>query len=176
MCRVLTGINSHTLPACYARHLISWVEAKSAGKSLCRNRKPKVGTELTDMVVLSAAISTKNGKTLLSRQFVEMTRIRIEGLLAAFPKLLGSDTKQHTYVETESVRYLYQPLDNLYLLLITNRASNIVEDLETLRLLSKVVPDVAGAANNISEEKITEKCFDLIFAFDEVSGRAFILA
>lgn len=121
------------------------------------------------MVVLSAAISTKNGKTLLSRQFVEMTRIRIEGLLAAFPKLLGSDTKQHTYVETESVRYLYQPLDNLYLLLITNRASNIVEDLETLRLLSKVVPDVAGAANNISEEKITEKCFDLIFAFDEVN-------
>lgn len=121
------------------------------------------------MVVLSAAISTKNGKTLLSRQFVEMTRIRIEGLLAAFPKLLGSDTKQHTYVETESVRYLYQPLDNLYLLLITNRASNIVEDLETLRLLSKVVPDVAGAANNISEEKITEKCFELIFAFDEVS-------
>jgi hypothetical protein len=66
-----------------------------------------------------------------------MTRIRIEGLLAAFPKLLGSDSKQHTYVETESVRYVYQPLDNLYLLLITNRASNIVEDLETLRLLSK---------------------------------------
>lgn len=120
------------------------------------------------MVVLSAAISTKNGKTLLSRQFVEMTRIRIEGLLAAFPKLLGSDTKQHTYVETESVRYLYQPLDNLYLLLITNRASNIVEDLDTLRLLSKVVPDIAGAANNISEDRITEKCFELIFAFDEV--------
>jgi len=121
------------------------------------------------MVVLSAAVITKSGKTLVARQFVEMTRIRIEGLLAAFPKLLGSDTKQHTYVETEAVRYLYQPMDTLYLLLITNRASNIVEDLDTLRLLSKVVPDVVGAANNISEEKITEKCFELIFAFDEVS-------
>jgi hypothetical protein len=34
-----------------------------------------------------------------------MTRIRIEGLLAAFPKLIGSDQKQqHTFVETEAVR------------------------------------------------------------------------
>jgi hypothetical protein len=32
---------------------------------------------------------------------VDMTRIRLEGLLAAFPKLLGNDAKQHTYVETE---------------------------------------------------------------------------
>lgn len=120
------------------------------------------------MVVLSAAILTKNGKTLLARQFVEMTRIRIEGLLTAFPKLMGSDSKQHTYIETESVRYVYQPLDTLYLLLITNRASNIVEDLETLRLLSKVVPDIAGAANNLGEEKVLERVYDLIFAFDEV--------
>lgn len=120
------------------------------------------------MVVLSAAVTNKGGRVLVARQFVEMTRIRIEGLLAAFPKLLGSDSKQHTYVETESVRYLYQPLDSLFLLLVTNRASNIIEDLETLRLLSKVVPDVAGAANNISEDKITEKCFELLFAFDEV--------
>ena len=57
------------------------------------------------MVVLCTAICTKNGKPLVARQFVEMTRIRIEGLLAAFPKLLGSDAKQHTFVETESVRY-----------------------------------------------------------------------
>ena len=87
------------------------------------------------MVVLSAAVTNRSGKALISRQFVEMTRVRIEGLLAAFPKLVGSDGKQHTYIETESVRYLYQPIDNLFLLLITNRASNIVEDLETLRLL-----------------------------------------
>jgi len=97
-----------------------------------------------------------------------MPRIRVEGLLAAFPKLMGSDNKQHTFVETDTVRYVYQSMETLYLLLVTNRASNIVEDLETLRLLSKVVPNITGTSGNLSEEHIVDKCFDLIFAFDEV--------
>ncbi|WMV49711.1 hypothetical protein MTR67_043096 [Solanum verrucosum] len=75
---------------------------------------------------------------LISRQFVDMSHIRIEGYLAAFPKLVGTG-KQHTYVETENVRYVYQPIESLYLLLVTNKQSNILEDLETLRLLSKLV-------------------------------------
>lgn len=56
----------------------------------------------------------------------------------------------------------------MYLLLITNRASNIVEDLETLRLLSKVVPSVTGSAGTLAEDKLLEKSLDILFAFDEV--------
>lgn len=94
-----------------------------------------------------------------------MNRLRVEGLLAAFPKLVGH-AKQHTFVETDSVRYVYQPLENhMYLLLITTKTSNIVEDLGTLRLLAKVVPDVAGG---LQENAINEHAFELIFAFDEV--------
>ena len=77
------------------------------------------------MVVLSSAIISGSGKALVSRQFVEMSRIRIEGLLAAFPKLMGSGNKQHTFVETESVRYVYQPIENLFLLILTTKSSNI---------------------------------------------------
>lgn len=118
------------------------------------------------MVVLSASILAGSGsKALVSRQFVEMSRMRVEGLFAAFPKLI-SHSKQDTFVETDTVRYIYQPLENqIYLLLITTKSSNIVEDLGTLRLLAKVVPDVAGG---LHESSINEHAFELIFAFDEV--------
>ena len=53
----------------------------------------------------------------------------------------------------------------MYLLLITNKGSNILEDLDTLRLLSKVVPEYV---HPIDEEGICAGAFDLIFAFDEV--------
>jgi len=99
----------------------------------------------------------------VSRQFVDMSRIRIEGLLAAFPKLVGTG-KQHTYVETENVRYVYQPIEGLYLLLITNKQSNILEDLDTLRLLSKLVPEYSPS---LDEEGVCKTAFELIFAFDE---------
>ncbi|KAL9244668.1 hypothetical protein vseg_018423 [Gypsophila vaccaria] len=116
------------------------------------------------MVVLAASIITKSGKALVSRQFVEMSRIRIEGLLSAFPKLIGTG-KQHTYVETENVRYVYQPIEALYLLVVTNKQSNILEDLDTLRMLSKLVPEYAYS---LDEEGISRAGFELIFAFDEV--------
>jgi len=95
-----------------------------------------------------------------------MPRLRIEGLLTAFPKLISSSKQQHTFVETDTVRYVYQPLENgLFLLLITTKSSNIVEDLGTLRLLAKVIPDVVGGLN---ETLINDNSFELIFAFDEV--------
>ncbi|CAH8867153.1 unnamed protein product [Trichobilharzia szidati] len=116
------------------------------------------------MVLLAASICTRDGKALVSRQFVEMTKARIEGLIATFPKLLGTG-KQHTFVETESVRYVYQPLEKLYVLLITTKASNILEDLETLRLFARVIPEYGCGTD---ESDIIAHAFQLIFAFDEI--------
>jgi len=115
------------------------------------------------MVILAAAVTTKTGKALLSRQFVDISRVRIEGLLAAFPKLMGSE-KQHTFIETDTVRYLYQPLESLYILLVTNKSSNILEDLETLHLLAKIVPEYSRV---LEEKEVVKNAFDIVFAFDE---------
>lgn len=111
-----------------------------------------------------------------------MTKTRIEGLLAAFPKLIPAGT-QHTFVETDSVRYVYQPLERLYMLLITTKASNILEDLETLRLFARVVSvsrstplnyftfiifKIPEYCRSLEESEIADNAFNLIFAFDEI--------
>lgn len=54
----------------------------------------------------------------------------------------------------------------MYLLLMSNKASNILEDLETLRLLSKVLPEYVLPP--MDEESISQVAFELLFAFDEV--------
>jgi len=117
------------------------------------------------MVILAVTICTRPGKLIVSRQFVEMTRIRIEGLIAAFPKLLTGAGKQHTFVETDNVRYLYHPLEGLYLVLITSKTSNIVQDLETLKLVSKLVTEYCPS---LEEDTLRENPFDFVFAVDEV--------
>ncbi|KAI0094166.1 hypothetical protein BDY19DRAFT_1061213 [Irpex rosettiformis] len=117
------------------------------------------------MVVLAASICTKGGKAVISRQFRDMTRARIDSLLASFPKVIPTNT-QHTSVETSDVRYVYQPLEDLYIVLITNKASNILQDIETLHLFARVVSDMCRASAD--QREIQKNAFDILEAFDEI--------
>ncbi|VTT75823.1 unnamed protein product [Fusarium fujikuroi] len=116
------------------------------------------------MVVLAASICTRGGKAVLSRQFREMPRSRIEALLASFPKLADSGT-QHTTVEQDNVRFVYQPLDELYMVLITNRQSNILQDIDSLHLFAQVV---TSTCKNLDEREILKNAYELLSAFDEL--------
>ncbi|KAF2461754.1 hypothetical protein BDY21DRAFT_329538 [Lineolata rhizophorae] len=116
------------------------------------------------MVVLAASICTRGGKAVLSRQFREMQRSRIEALLASFPKLADSGT-QHTTVEQDNVRFVYQPLDELYMVLITNRQSNILQDIDSLHLFAQVVSSIC---KSLDEREILKNAFELLSAFDEL--------
>ncbi|KAI9668566.1 MAG: hypothetical protein M1831_001005 [Alyxoria varia] len=116
------------------------------------------------MVVLAASICTRGGKAVLSRQFREMQRSRVEALLASFPKLADAGT-QHTTVEQDNVRYVYQPLDELYMVLITNRQSNILQDIDSLHLFAQVVTSIC---RSLDEREILRNAFELLSAFDEI--------
>ena len=117
------------------------------------------------MVVLAASIVTRSGKAVLSRQFREMPKTRVEALLAALPTLLSSAGAQHTTVETDHVRYVYQPLEELNMVLITNRQSNILQDISTLHLFAQIVQ---GQCRQCNEAEILKHAFEIIEAFDEV--------
>lgn len=115
-------------------------------------------------VVLAASICTRGGKAVLSRQFREMQRSRVEALLASFPKLADSGT-QHTTVEQDNVRFVYQPLDELYMVLITNRQSNILQDIDSLHLFAQVV---TSTCKSLDEREILKNAYELLSAFDEL--------
>jgi hypothetical protein len=116
------------------------------------------------MVILAASVCTRGGKAVLSRQFREVQRSRIEALLASFPKLAASG-KEHTTVEQDNVRFVYQPLDELYMVLITNRQSNILQDIESLHLFAQVVSTIC---KSLDEREILRHAFELLTAFDEL--------
>nr|POE73072.1 coatomer subunit delta [Quercus suber] len=93
-----------------------------------------------------------------------MQRSRVEALLASFPKLADT-ASQHTTVEQDNVRFVYQPLDELYMVLITNRQSNILQDISTLHLFAQVVGSIC---KSLDEREIARCAFELLSAFDEI--------
>ncbi|RZC73514.1 hypothetical protein C5167_048995 [Papaver somniferum] len=104
---------------------------------------------------------------LVSRKFVDMTRIRIEGLLAAFPKLVGIE-KQHTFVEIENVRLKLVGVVFRETCLHEKDTLTVGNGFEKCSLLSSLccpfghVPEYCPA---IDVEGIFQSGFELIFAF-----------
>ncbi|KAK9171555.1 Coatomer subunit delta [Cryptosporidium meleagridis] len=121
------------------------------------------------MVVFSASI-VSNRKILLSRQFVEMTRGNVEAYLNRFIKKIEQFclSNEYTYMEIDNIRFIYQAIDNIYLILMTPINSNIIEDMDTLQLFCQVLYDCCNNPPPITEDLIANNCFDVIFAFDEI--------
>jgi len=115
------------------------------------------------MVVLSAAVCTKQGKLELARQFVEMTRSKTQTIWSTFSKLIDHDSK-HCSFETPECRFMYQHLDNHVVAIATNFSSNVMVDFDILTSLVRIVTDtMQGNRFEISEIK-----FELVHKFDEV--------
>ncbi|KAJ2157311.1 coatomer subunit delta [Coemansia sp. RSA 552] len=99
-----------------------------------------------------------------------MPRTRIEGLLASFPKLMVPG-QQHTTVETETLRYVYQPLgEEMYAVLVTSRQNNIVQDMDTLHLIARAVADICDVGD---QQDVVFHAFDIVLAFDEIISQGY---
>lgn len=122
------------------------------------------------MAVLAASICTHGGKALLSRQFKDLSKDRITALLANFPSLLSNSGSQNTTVEDELVRYVYQPLEELYVVLLTNKQSNILQDIDTLHLFVSVVSNMV---RSVDEKEVFDNAFEILSAFDEIINLGF---
>lgn len=121
------------------------------------------------MVVFSASI-VSNRKILLSRQFVEMTRGDVETYLNRFIKNVEQFclSNEYTYMEIDNIRFIYQAIDSIYLILMTPLNSNIIEDMDSLQLFCQVLYDCCNNPPPITEDLIADNCFEVIFAFDEI--------
>ncbi|SCU95594.1 LADA_0G16424g1_1 [Lachancea dasiensis] len=117
------------------------------------------------MVVIAVSIITRQGKPLLSRQFRDISKDRVTELLSNFQGLVANSSSQHTFVEDEHVRYVYKPFDDYYIILITNRQSNIIQDLDTLKLFAQ---SMNTYLSSFDEHEIFENAFEILSSFDEV--------
>ena len=113
-------------------------------------------------MILSVAIITQQGKPLVARQFANISKAQITNHLTVFPKLLTKSSQ--SYVESATIRYVYQEIDKLYFVLITSKDSNILEDLDLLSLLIDLTRELI---HNIDEKSVTDNALQLILAYDE---------
>lgn len=113
-------------------------------------------------MIYAVAIINHSGKLILARQFTHENKNQIDAQLGAFPKLVQFSA--HAYIDAESVRFVYQDINDLYIILVVSKDSNLVTDLETLSLLVDVTRSSAG---DIKEDCIITNGLDIIMAYDE---------
>lgn len=93
---------------------------------------------------------------LVARQYADISRTRLESILNSFNR---ESAQEHSHFENDSIRYVYLPVDtDLYCVLITDLASNLVWDLETVKMCAKLVSEAvnseSSAATNSDDESM----------------------
>lgn len=68
------------------------------------------------------------------------------------------------------MRFVYTPLEDLYVLLITNTQSNILLDLGTLSLATRIVTELGsgGRGGAVGEVDVGRVAFEILSAWDEM--------
>ena len=116
------------------------------------------------MVAFSCLICTKNAKIIFARQFIKMSRMELEEHAINFTRNIET-CKENNAFESEKTRYIFIPIEHLYFVLLTDKDSNLIEDIEITKIIYRLIQDICGS---ISESTVVENCFDLIMGIDDI--------
>ena len=116
------------------------------------------------MAALSVVICNKNSRIIFARQFFNITRMDLEEYIVQFSRGVDS-CKEITHFESDKVRYIFIPIESLYLILITTKNSNIIEDTEILKMVFRLIQDLC---DNINSESIVKNAFEIMLGIDDI--------
>jgi hypothetical protein len=116
------------------------------------------------MAALSVVICDRSAKIIFARQFFNISRMDLEEYIIQFSRGVDS-CKEITHFESDKVRYIFIPIDTFYLILITTKNSNIIEDTEILKLIYRLIQDLC---NSINQESIVENAFEIMLGIDDI--------
>ena len=116
------------------------------------------------MAALSVVICNKNARIIFARQFFNISRMDLEEYIVQFSRGVDS-CKEITHFESDKVRYIFIPIESLYLILITTKNSNIIEDTEILKLIYRLIQDLCG---QINAESIVKNAFEIMLGIDDI--------
>jgi coatomer subunit delta len=117
------------------------------------------------MTIISILVCNNQAKLILARQFVEITRKELEEHTVVFNRLLHND-KDSTIIESEKNRYLYIHCESDYIVLVTSKDSNVIEDMEILKLAYRLISDVCSG--KISDSEIISNAFEIVLGLDDI--------
>jgi hypothetical protein len=118
------------------------------------------------MTILSIAVCNSSSKIIFARQFLEMSRKQLEEYIVLFSRRVTQE-KEVTSFETEKNRFLYYFSEPLYLVVITTLDSNVIEDLEVLKLANRLIIDLCGVGKLVDKE-IVNNAWDIALALDDI--------
>jgi len=116
------------------------------------------------MAALSVVICDRSEKIIFARQFFNISRMDLEEYIIQFSRGVDS-CKEITHFESDKVRYIFIPIDTFYLILITTKNSNIIEDTEILKLIYRLIQDLCYSIN---QESIIENAFEIMLGIDDI--------
>ena len=75
--------------------------------------------------------------------------------------------KEITHFESDKVRFIFIPIDSYFLILITSKNSNIIEDTEILKLIYRLIQDLCQG--QINYDSIIENSYEIMLGIDDIA-------